>query len=146
MLFQNADLDPQAIGLYLATSLSQGDPVGKAYLSQLPLNAIDVDDALRELCKRLKFPTESQMIDKILDNLAAAYIKANPTSGCDVVSVYTIFYSLLMLNTDAHNNLIPATNKMTKSQFVSLSKGTPGFEKSQLEKLYDKVIANKISV
>lgn len=95
----------------------------------------------------IKLPGESQQIDRVLETLSEVFFKANPSVGADSQATYTLFFILLMLNTDAHNAVIPAANKMTKENFLKMASGSvAGFDDAALGKLYDKVVANKIDL
>jgi len=58
-------------------------------------------------------------------------------------------FSLIMLNTDAHNANIPKERKMTKPQFISNNRGINNgkdLPKEFLESLYDKIVSTPFAM
>lgn len=144
---ESEELDSEALGVYLGSSSDLARDIGKAYFNLFPWSGLEPDDALRKLCSLIKLPGESQQIDRVLETLSEVFFKTNPSVGEDSQAIYTLFFILLMLNTDAHNAVIPAANKMTKENFLKMASGSvAGFDDAALGKLYDKVVANKIDL
>ncbi|KAL3905080.1 MAG: hypothetical protein SGPRY_011042 [Prymnesium sp.] len=54
----------------------------------------------------IKLPGEAQKIDRIIEQFAINYVEANPTAVDHVDTAQIIAFSLVMLNTDAHNDAI----------------------------------------
>lgn len=65
-------------------------------------------------------PGEAQKIDRILQAFARAYFAANPDTKAlpSEDAVYTLVFSIVLLNTDAHNPHLSRRFKMTKMDFV----------------------------
>jgi hypothetical protein len=78
------------------------------------------DVALRVYLGRFLLPGEAQKIDRILQAFARAYFAANPENAAlpSEDAVYTLAFSVVLLNTDAHNPHLARRYKMTKSDFV----------------------------
>lgn len=76
--------------------------------------------ALRVYLGRFMLPGEAQKIDRILQAFARAYFADNPDSAAlpSEDAVYTLAFSVVLLNTDAHNPHLAKRYKMTKSDFV----------------------------
>lgn len=50
-----------------------------------------------------RLPGEAQKIDRLMEKFAERYVKCNPTSFKKADVAYVLAYSVVMLNTDAHN-------------------------------------------
>lgn len=79
-----------------------------------------IDVALRAFLGRFALPGEAQKIDRILQAFAKAYFAANPRDPtcASEDAVYTLAFSLVLLNTDAHNPHLARRFKMGKDDFV----------------------------
>ncbi|KAF2219211.1 hypothetical protein BDZ85DRAFT_206582 [Elsinoe ampelina] len=89
----------------------------RAYVELFNLTGQTILGAMRMLCNRLVLKAESQQVDRILDALAARWCECNPHHGFKLKDcVHTVFYSLLLLNTDMH--VAELDNRMTRAQFV----------------------------
>ncbi|KAL3667445.1 hypothetical protein V7S43_007667 [Phytophthora oleae] len=78
------------------------------------------DIALRVYLSHFELPSEAQKIDRILQAFAKAYNASNPDSEqCPSEdAVYTLAFSVLLLNTDAHNPRLARKFKMTRADFI----------------------------
>ena len=50
-----------------------------------------------------RLPGEAQKIDRLMEKFAERYVKCNPASFKSADVAYVLAYSVIMLNTDAHN-------------------------------------------
>jgi len=120
----------------------------KEFVSQIPLSGLEIDDALRLVLFYFSLPGESQQIDRIITIISEEYVNQNPGTLC-LDSVYLLAYSLMMLQTDAHNKNVE--RKMELSAFLNMTKAikvknkTP-LDQNYLTKLYHSVTANPLSV
>jgi hypothetical protein len=67
----------------------------------------------------------------------------------DKDAIYVLAFSVIMLNTDAHNPAIKKANKMTKAQFIRNVSGINGgrdFPDKFLSELYEKIIMYEIKM
>ncbi|KAG0821521.1 hypothetical protein G6F63_011985 [Rhizopus arrhizus] len=90
----------------------------KCYMAHFDFKGIKLEQAFRKLCSKLHLKGETQQIDRILYEFADRYFRCN--SQCifgttDVV--YSIVYSLLLLNTDLHVAQ-GDYRKMTRAEFI----------------------------
>lgn len=76
--------------------------------------------ALRVYLGRFVLPGEAQKIDRILQAFAKAYFAANPRDPVCTSedAIYTLAFSLVLLNTDAHNPHLAKRFKMGKDDFI----------------------------
>ncbi len=93
----------------------------------------DVDEALRLMLVHFSLPGESQQIERIITAFSDEYIAQNPTPLC-INSVYLLAYSLMMLQTDAHNKNV--ANKMDLANFLKMTSAIKVNEKDSLDKAY----------
>ncbi|KAK9466447.1 hypothetical protein V1512DRAFT_263625 [Lipomyces arxii] len=99
---------------------SNHEDARKAYLSNFDWTGVSVLAAVRCLCCRLYFRGESQHIDRILEACAERWCECNPNHNFHSKDiVYTVVYSILLLNTDLHWADNSAKRKMTKLQFAT---------------------------
>lgn len=50
-----------------------------------------------------RLPGEAQKIDRLMEKFAERFVKCNPGSFKSADVAYVLAYSVIMLNTDAHN-------------------------------------------
>jgi Sec7-like guanine-nucleotide exchange factor len=89
-------------------------------------------------------PGEAQMIDRIMSRFATRFAQCNTKLALSSDVCYVLAFSLIMLNTDAHNNNIPVERKMSKDQFVNNLRGVDNgadIPRDYLERLYDKIVS-----
>ena len=145
MLLTTEGLNKDMLGQYLGSHKEHRVNVLKAYCHAMDFTNLEFDQALRLFLSRFKLPGEAWQIERIVLNFAEAYNKDNPTTFQDPDTPYILSYSLLMLNTDAHSDLIPKNRKMMKATFVSnnykVCKGAVSTE--YLGKMYDNIVKNK---
>jgi len=108
------------------------------------------DQSLRKYLKKFMLPGEAQKISRIMEVFAMGYLEQNPNAFPNKDVAFVLAFSLIMLNTDAHNPAIAAKDKMTKEQFIWNNRGTwvDGADppKELLEELYDKIVNDEIKM
>jgi len=142
-------LKKAAVGQYLGN----GDPfnaeVLKTFLERLDFKDLPFDEGIRLFLSKFTLPGEAQMIDRIMEKFATRFCECNPSAFANPDVGYILAFSLIMLNTDAHNPNIKADGKMTKAQFISNNRGINNGEdlaKEYLEILYDKIVHHQIQM
>ncbi|KAF7191567.1 PH and SEC7 domain-containing protein C11E3.11c [Pseudocercospora fuligena] len=89
----------------------------QAYMKLYDFSGLNVLAALRSLCSKLVLRGETQQVDRIITALSARWCECNSNHGFKAQDVvHTIFYSLILLNTDQH--LADIGEKMSKSAYV----------------------------
>mmetsp|Transcript_22366 Transcript_22366/g.31180 ORF Transcript_22366/g.31180 Transcript_22366/m.31180 type:complete len:822 (-) Transcript_22366:53-2518(-) len=119
------------------------------FMSQVNFANLKFDAGLRQVLQLFLLPGEAQKIDRIMEVFATHYCKQNPTAFDNPDTAYVLAFSLIMLNTDAHNKAIPPEKKMTKQQFVRNNKGInqgKDLPEAYLSDLYDSIVSNEISM
>lgn len=90
---------------------------------------------------------EAQKIDRYVKAFAEEYARRNPTKLANSNAAYTMAFSTIMLNTDAHSNQV--ANKMTFQQFINNNRGMNNdgdFEQSFLKSIYDDIKQNELKL
>lgn len=59
-----------------------------------------------------RLPGEAQKIDRLMEKFAERYVSCNPEAFKSADVAYVLAYSVILLNTDAHNPQVK--NKMSK--------------------------------
>ena len=78
--------------------------------------------ACRLFLTGFRLPGEAQKIDRLMEKFAEQYLSCNPEAFKTADVAYVLAYSVIMLNTDAHNPQVK--NKMGQ-QVMSLCKPSP---------------------
>ncbi|CAI6339083.1 unnamed protein product [Periconia digitata] len=113
--------DPSIPKAQAATVLGDVTPssnqLRKAFMQLFDWSALNILDAMRDLCGKIVLKAETQQVDRILMSLSERWCECNPSHGFKAVDVvHTICYSVLLLNTDLH--VADIDSRMTRSQFV----------------------------
>ncbi|GLD92698.1 hypothetical protein PINS_up001277 [Pythium insidiosum] len=119
-LHQLPHLDPKTVGRVLGEPDPRALQVLQEYANGFIFKGFSFDVALRVYLGRFVLPGEAQKIDRILQAFAKAYFAANP--DCAVCTsedaAYTLAFSVVLLNTDAHNPRLAKHLKMNKDDFI----------------------------
>uniref|UniRef100_H3HC13 SEC7 domain-containing protein n=1 Tax=Phytophthora ramorum TaxID=164328 RepID=H3HC13_PHYRM len=112
--------DPRMVGQVLGEPDAKSLSVLHEYANGFVFQDVAFDVALRVYLSRFELPSEAQKIDRILQAFAEAYYAANPDSlECPSEdAVYTLAFSVLLLNTDAHNPRLAKKFKMSRADFI----------------------------
>lgn len=88
-----------------------------AYIDLFDFAGMNILAALRALCGKLVLKGETQQFDRIITALSARWCQCNPNHGFKAQDVvHTVFYSVILLNTDLH--MADIGDKMSKSAYV----------------------------
>lgn len=140
-------LDKTVIGDYLGEREEPMLKVMHAYVDALDFTGLTLDDAIRKFLEGFRLPGESQKIDRLMEKFAERYHKLNPTVYKSADTAYVLSFSVIMLNTDAHNPQVK--NKMTKEGFIRNNRGIDDGQDLPsvvLEELYDRIVNNEIKL
>jgi len=89
----------------------------QAYMQLFDLTGLNILSALRALCNKLLLRGETQQFDRIITALSERWCECNQNHGFKAQDViHTIFYSIILLNTDLH--LADIGGKMSKTAYV----------------------------
>ena len=99
-------LNKGVIGDYLGDREDFPLKVMHAYVDSFVFEAMDFGEAIRFFLQGFRLPGEAQKIDRIMEKFAERYCKCNPNSFTSADTAYVLAYSVIMLNTDAHNTMV----------------------------------------
>ncbi|XP_022968924.1 brefeldin A-inhibited guanine nucleotide-exchange protein 1 [Cucurbita maxima] len=140
-------LNETVIGDYLGEREEFPLKVMHAYVDSFNFNAMNFGEAIRFFLRGFRLPGEAQKIDRIMEKFAERYCKCNPGSFTSADTAYVLAYSVIMLNTDAHNNTVK--EKMTKADFIRNNRGIDDgkdLPDEYLGTLYDQIVRNEIKM
>ncbi|KAE8698513.1 Brefeldin A-inhibited guanine nucleotide-exchange protein 1 [Hibiscus syriacus] len=140
-------LSETVIGDYLGEREEFALRVMHAYVDSFTFKSNDFGEAIRFFLRGFRLPGEAQKIDRIIEKFAERYCKCNPNSFTSADTAYVLAYSVIMLNTDAHNNMVK--NKMTKSDFIRNNRGIDDgkdLPEEYLGALYEQIVKNEIKM
>lgn len=118
-----------------------------AYVQQMDLRGMNLEQALRLFLSGFVLPGEAQKISRILEHFADAFVKQNPGEAADADSAYVLSYSIIMLNTDLHSPKVKG--KMTLEEFIRNNRGMNGgedFPRELLENIYNSILHSEIRI
>ncbi|KAA8515946.1 hypothetical protein F0562_019125 [Nyssa sinensis] len=104
-------LNKTLIGDYLGERDELSLKVMHAYVDSFDFQGKEFDEAIRALLQGFRLPGEAQKIDRIMEKFAERYCKCNPKAFTSADTAYVLAYSVILLNTDAHNPTVK--NKMS---------------------------------
>ncbi|KAJ0076532.1 hypothetical protein Patl1_35588 [Pistacia atlantica] len=99
-------LNEGMIGDYLGEREEFSLRVMHAYVDSFNFKGMDFGEAIRFFLRGFRLPGEAQKIDRIMEKFAERYCKCNPNSFTSADTAYVLAYSVIMLNTDAHNSMV----------------------------------------
>lgn len=99
-------LNPSIIGDYLGEREEFPLKVMHAYVDSFNFEGMDFGESIRYFLRGFRLPGEAQKIDRIMEKFAERYCKCNPNSFTSAETAYVLAYSVIMLNTDAHNSMV----------------------------------------
>ncbi|XP_072962214.1 brefeldin A-inhibited guanine nucleotide-exchange protein 1 [Typha angustifolia] len=140
-------LNPAIIGDYLGEREEFPLKVMHAYVDSLNFEGMDFYEAIRFFLRGFRLPGEAQKIDRIMEKFAERYCKCNPSSFTRADTAYVLAYSVILLNTDAHNSMVK--DKMSKGDFIRNNRGIDDgkdLPEDYLSTLYDQIVKNEIKM
>ncbi|CAK9145970.1 unnamed protein product [Ilex paraguariensis] len=146
-LKSTSGMNEAMIGDYLGERDDFPLKVMHAYVDSFNFEGMDFGEAIRFFLKGFRLPGEAQKIDRIMEKFAERYCKCNPTSFTSANTAYVLAYSVIMLNTDAHNSIVK--DKMSKADFIRNNRGIDDgkdLPEDYLGTLYDQIVKNEIKM
>lgn len=140
-------LDKTLIGDYLGEREDLSLKVMHAYVDSFDFQGLEFDEAIRALLKGFRLPGEAQKIDRIMEKFAERYCKCNPKAFISADTAYVLAYSVILLNTDAHNPMVK--NKMSAEDFIRNNRGIDDgkdLPEEYLKSLYERISRNEIKM
>ncbi|GAV81823.1 Sec7 domain-containing protein/DUF1981 domain-containing protein/Sec7_N domain-containing protein [Cephalotus follicularis] len=146
-LKNTSGLNETMIGDYLGEREEFSLKVMHAYVDSFDFKVMGFGDAIRFFLRGFRLPGEAQKIDRIMEKFAERYCKCNPDSFTSADTAYVLAYSVILLNTDAHNSMVK--NKMTKADFIRNNRGIDDgkdLPEEYLGAIYDQIVKNEIKM
>ncbi|KAI5592817.1 hypothetical protein BDE02_04G178300 [Populus trichocarpa] len=140
-------LNETVIGDYLGERDEFCLRVMHAYVDSFNFKVMGFGEAIRFFLRGFRLPGEAQKIDRIMEKFAERYCKCNPNSFTSADTAYVLAYSVIMLNTDAHNSMVK--DKMSKADFIRNNRGIDDgkdLPEEYLGALYDHIVKNEIKM
>ncbi|XP_041997061.1 brefeldin A-inhibited guanine nucleotide-exchange protein 1-like [Salvia splendens] len=140
-------LNESMIGDYFGEREEFPMKVMHAYVDSFNFEKMGFGEAIRFFLRGFRLPGEAQKIDRIMEKFAERYCKCNPNSFTSADTAYVLAYSVIMLNTDAHNSMVK--DKMTKADFIRNNRGIDDgkdLSEDYLGSLYDHIVKNEIKM
>jgi brefeldin A-inhibited guanine nucleotide-exchange protein len=120
-----------------------------AFVDMLNFNGMRFTEALRMYLQSFRLPGEAQKIDRFMLKFAERYMGDNPsTIFANADTAYILAFSVIMLNTDAHNKNLKQ-KRMTKIEFVKNNRGIndgADLPEDFLGEIYDEIQTNEIKM
>jgi len=146
-LLHTEGLSKKKIGEFFGRGEEFNQECLEQYLSHFDFEGRSLDDGLRDLLMAFRLPGEAQQIDRILEQFAKRYYETNQGSFTSQDTVFTLAFSLIMLNTDLHSRNIKGRERMTVEQFVRNNREIDGgrdLPREMLESLYESIGRSEI--
>ncbi|XP_010544658.1 PREDICTED: brefeldin A-inhibited guanine nucleotide-exchange protein 2 [Tarenaya hassleriana] len=140
-------LNKTLIGDYLGEREELSLKVMHAYVDSFDFQGMEFDEAIRTFIRGFRLPGEAQKIDRIMEKFAERYCKCNPQVFSSADTAYVLAYSVILLNTDAHNAMVK--NKMSADDFVRNNRGIDDGKdvpEDYLRSLYERITRNEIKM
>ena len=148
-LMSTKALDKGSIGEYLGEADEYSLQVMYAYVDMLDFAGMSYVGGIRHFLKGFRLPGEAQKIDRLMEKFAERYCLCNPEAFLSADVAYVLAYSVILLNTDAHNPQIKAKDKMTLEGFLKNNRGIndgKDLPEEFLSAVYNSIVTNEIKM
>ena len=122
-LIKTEGLNKSAIGVYLGHKKEFNMQVLDCFVGLHDFTNLILVQALRQFLWSFKLPGEAQIIDRMIEKFAARYHSQNPGVFLSADTAYILSFSVIMLNTNLHNQSIKKEDRMTLEQFIKQNRG-----------------------
>jgi brefeldin A-resistance guanine nucleotide exchange factor 1 len=117
-------IDKKVLGEFMGkVSTPFNQEVLKEFVKTFDFTGTTLDDALRDFLVTFRLPGEAQQIDAFMCSFANRWYMGNPEKMKHEDTAYVVAFSIIMLNTDLHNDNIKPDRKMTEQQYISMNRG-----------------------
>lgn len=142
-LFNEENINLTQLGDFLGNG--KNFQILSSFVNLFNFTDLTLDEALRTFLCRFRLPGEAQKIDRMMEQFALRFTRCNPHLFPSSDTAYVLSFSLIMLNTDAHNPAIK--KKMTLEDFIHNNKGiADGKDLSDeyLTQLFNSIVSKEI--
>eukprot|EP00002_Diphylleia_rotans_P006991 TRINITY_DN1646_c0_g1_i13.p1 TRINITY_DN1646_c0_g1~~TRINITY_DN1646_c0_g1_i13.p1 ORF type:complete len:1215 (-),score=306.59 TRINITY_DN1646_c0_g1_i13:1714-5358(-) len=140
-------LDKVALGEYLGEGEEHNISILEHFTASFDFRNLTFDAALRYYLTTFRLPGEAQKISRVLEFFSERFCLDNPNLFSSKDTAYVLAYSVIMLNTDAHNPMVK--KKMSLEEFVRNNRGIDNgkdLPHALLEQLYRSIVSNGIKM
>ncbi|KAL3629400.1 hypothetical protein CASFOL_026622 [Castilleja foliolosa] len=140
-----AGLDKNVIGDFLGGHDEFCVQVLQEFARTFDFRDMNLDTALRILLETFRLPGESQKIQRVVEAFSESYFEQSPHILVNKDAALLLSYSLILLNTDQHNNQVK--KKMSEEDFIRNNRkinGGSDFPRDFLSELYHSICENEI--
>jgi hypothetical protein len=120
-MYENEELDKEKVGVVLGGGDAESKMILAHFVRLFPFHGVPFEYALRLFLQAFRLPGEAQSIDRIVNTFASHYSSLNPLVFRSPDTAYILAFSVIMLNTDAHNPSIK--RKMAEEEFIRNNRG-----------------------
>ncbi|SAM84169.1 probable SEC7-component of non-clathrin vesicle coat [Ustilago bromivora] len=135
------------IGEFLGEGTPESNAIMHAFVDMMNFEGLGFTDALRRFLQAFRLPGESQKIDRYMLKFAERFVHGNPNAFANADTAYVFAYSVIMLNTDAHNKQVK--HRMTLQDFIKNNSGIDdgqSLPEEYLKSVYDEIQNNEIKM
>jgi golgi-specific brefeldin A-resistance guanine nucleotide exchange factor 1 len=152
-LLHTPGLDKSMVGDYLSEPTDKSGYSGfvlREYTSLFNFSGMSFVEGMRVFLESFRLPGEAQKIDRLMECWARHWFDANPdavTKIQDADVAYVLAFSIIMLNTDLHNDQVK--DKMTIEQYMKNNRGINGgkdIDRSFQEAIYAEILGKQIRI
>ena len=146
-LFYADGLSKRSIGEYLGEGDAHNIATMHAFVDLMQFDHMPLTTALRRFLQAFRLPGEAQKIDRFMLKFAERYTDGNQTAFANADTAYKLAYSVIMLNTDAHNPQVK--HRMTLQDFLKNNAGLDDdrdLPEEYLTAIYDEIQKNEIKL
>lgn len=146
-LFYADGLSKRSIGEYLGEGEAENIETMHAFVDLMDFHDMPLTTALRRFLQAFRLPGEAQKIDRYMLKFAERYTEGNKTAFANADTAYKLAYSVIMLNTDAHNPQVK--HRMTLQDFIKNNAGLDDdkdLPEEYLRAIYDEIQKNEIKL
>ncbi|SPO29626.1 probable SEC7 - component of non-clathrin vesicle coat [Ustilago trichophora] len=140
-------LSKAQIGEFLGEGTPESNAIMHAFVDMMNFEGLGFTDALRRFLQAFRLPGESQKIDRYMLKFAERFVHGNPNAFANADTAYVFAYSVIMLNTDAHNPQVK--HRMTLQDFMKNNSGIDdgqNLPEDYLRSVYDEIQNNEIKM
>lgn len=138
-------LSKAQIGEFLGEGEPENIATMHAFVDMMDFTGMGFVDALRMFLQSFRLPGEAQKIDRFMLKFAERYTVGNPNAFANADTAYVLAFSVILLNTDAHNPQVK--RPMSKVDFYKNNRGIDDgkdLDESLLSGIYDEITSNEI--
>lgn len=140
-------LNKAQVGEYLGEGDAHNIATMHAFCDLMNFKGLHFLAALRRFLQAFRLPGEAQKIDRFMLKFAERYVMGNPGVFANADTAYVLAYSIIMLNTDAHNPQVK--HRMSLQDFIRNNQGIDdgkSLSEEYQRQVYESIVTNEIKM